>query len=71
MTLDEAEALFKEEWHKADEEGDEGNRVRRGLTAVFDAQESQLARSLQAVGPDEFPEGYFRYLARLRLGREG
>lgn len=33
--LDEAEALFKEHWHMADDEGDEGNRVRRGLTAVI------------------------------------
>lgn len=33
--LDEAEALFKYHWHLADEEGDHGNRVRRGLIAVI------------------------------------
>jgi hypothetical protein len=33
--LNEAEALFKHHWHMADEEGDAGNRVRRGLIAVI------------------------------------
>lgn len=33
--LAEAEILFKHHWHMADEEGDAGNRVRRGLLAVI------------------------------------
>ena len=33
---DAAVAAFKAAWHRADEEGDEGNRVRRGLRAALD-----------------------------------
>lgn len=31
-------------------------------------EEDRLTYALQAEGPDEFPEGYYRYLARQQLG---
>ncbi len=30
-------------------------------------EEDRLTYALQAAGPDEFPEGYYRHLARQRL----
>lgn len=34
------------------------------------SEEDRLTYTLQAEGPDEFPEGYYRFLARLELGLE-
>lgn len=39
--------------------------------ALTKSAEDALTRELQAAGPDEFPEGYYRHLARERLaGRD-
>jgi hypothetical protein len=37
---------------------------------VGQSAEDRLTYALQAQGPDEFPEGYYRHLARLELGLE-
>lgn len=33
-------------------------------------EEDRLTYALQAEGPDEFPEGYYRAIARERLAAE-
>lgn len=34
-------------------------------------EEDRLTYELQAAGPDEYPESYYRFLARKRLEEEG
>lgn len=51
--------VFKTAWHKADEEGEQGSRVRRGLETVYEGLEVEISRQGYNEGwQDGYDEGY-------------